>query len=182
VIHGQSGRLAEIECQNYWHWPYGTRGKEKQCETNKREDGCNCGGGRCHRCVIGGTFVQWRMSRRESRPANDQVTREQSQSAASQPRPAGREANSTSSHSVTINGRRLSDQDIGTLTRTLRCRSGMQLLVRPDERRLGAARRTDGGLHYGRSQLWWAIAGGRFPWRHGCVHQWPQLHGWTFHA
>ena len=69
-------------------------------------------------CVIGGTFVQWRMSQRESRPAADQVTREQRQPAANQPKSAGREVHPTSSHSVIINGRRLSDQDIETLVRT----------------------------------------------------------------
>lgn len=69
-------------------------------------------------CVIGGTFVQWRMSQRESPPASDQVTREQRQPAANQPRTAGREIHSTSSRSVIINGRRLSDQDIETLART----------------------------------------------------------------
>lgn len=69
-------------------------------------------------CVIGGTFVQWRMSQSESRPPDDQVRREQRQPAANQPRTAGREVHSTSSHSVIINGRRLSDQDIETLART----------------------------------------------------------------
>ena len=69
-------------------------------------------------CVIGGTFVQWRMSQRESSAVEDQFTREQRQPAANQPKPAGREVGSTSSRSVIINGRRLSDQDIETLTRT----------------------------------------------------------------
>ena len=69
-------------------------------------------------CVIGGTFVKWRMSQRESRAVGDQFTREQRQPAANQSKPAGREVQSTFSHSVIINGRRLSDQDIETLTKT----------------------------------------------------------------
>jgi hypothetical protein len=93
-------------------------------------------------CVIGGTFVQWRMSQRESRPANDQVTREQRQPAANQPKSASREVHSTSSHSVIVNGRRLSDQDIETLTRTFR------LQVR------------DGNYWYDRMTGAWGLQGG----------------------
>lgn len=70
--------------------------------------------------VIGVIFVQMRMNQRENHPANSQVTREQRQTAANQPKPTGREVHSISSHSVIINGRRLSDQDVKTLTQTFR--------------------------------------------------------------
>jgi hypothetical protein len=69
-------------------------------------------------CVIGGTFVQWRMSHRESRVADELMTSEQRQPAANQPRAAAPDVRSTPSRSVIINGVRLNDQDIETLTRT----------------------------------------------------------------
>ncbi len=93
-------------------------------------------------CVIGVMFTQWRMSQRESRALADQVTREQRQPAANQPKPAVREVQSTSSHSVIINGRRLSDQDIETLTRTF------QVQVR------------DGNYWYDRMSGAWGLQGG----------------------
>lgn len=70
--------------------------------------------------VIGAAFFQWRMSQRENTPAEAQARREERQPAPSQTKPAGREVNAPSSHSVIINGRRLSDQDVETLTRTFR--------------------------------------------------------------
>jgi len=93
-------------------------------------------------CVAGGTFVQWRMSHRESRVAGEQMTSEQRQPAANQPRPAGPEVSSAPSRSVIINGVRLSDQDIETLTRTF------QVEVR------------DGNYWYDRMNGSWGLQGG----------------------
>jgi hypothetical protein len=69
-------------------------------------------------CVVGGSFIQWRTSQRESRVVENPLAGEQAQPVASRPEPAGREAPSTSSRSVIVNGQRLSDQDIETLART----------------------------------------------------------------
>ncbi len=69
-------------------------------------------------CVIGGTFIQWRMTHHGSRVADEQMTSEQRQPAASQPRAADPEVPSAPSRSVIINGVRLSDQDIEALMRT----------------------------------------------------------------
>jgi hypothetical protein len=55
-----------------------------------------------------------------SQSANPAADREQRQQAASQPTPAGRDVQSTFSRSVIVNGKRLSDQDIGILARIYR--------------------------------------------------------------
>lgn len=93
-------------------------------------------------CMIGGSFVQWRMSQRESRAVNDQFAREQGQQAARQFESADRALPSPSSRSVTVNGKRLSDHDIEALARTF------QIQVR------------DGDYWYDRTNGSWGRQGG----------------------
>lgn len=69
-------------------------------------------------CVSGGAFIQWRMGVNESRVAEDSVAGEPAQQVTSRPELTGGVAQTVSSRSVSVNGQRLSEQDIEILART----------------------------------------------------------------
>lgn len=70
--------------------------------------------------LIGVYYAQWRANQRAGRDAGVVTTGVQTQPAAGQPGPAKSDAQTIASRSVTINGQRLSDQDVETFERTFR--------------------------------------------------------------
>ncbi len=68
-------------------------------------------------CVVGALFMQSRINQREIRLAADPATSEQVKPVTSQPDPAPGKTAAPTSRSVIVNGKRLSDSEIETLTR-----------------------------------------------------------------